>query len=86
MDKTEKKTTADDTTEVWDLEEDEERRREAFEEYCGKSEAELETEEERQRKKEKSDKLKEMRERWEKEERPELERWRGELEKLRRGQ
>ena len=67
----EKKTkaeTSNDTAEVWDLEKDEERRREVFEEYCGIKEDELETEEEREKKKEKAGKLEKMRERWEKEE------------------
>ena len=62
-----KKKTATETFEdlgVWDLEEDEERRREAFEKYCGLKEEELETEEERKRKKEKADKLEKMREKW----------------------
>ena len=62
-----KKKTATETFEdlgVWDLEEDEERRREAFEKYCGMMEEELETEEERKRKKEKADKLEKMREKW----------------------
>ena len=83
----EKKTTAETSndTAVWDLEEDEDQRREAFELYCGKNEEELETEEERQRRKEKSEKLEEMRERWQKEESERSLEERRQLEKLGRG-
>ena len=84
----EKKTTAEssDDTGVWDLEEDEDQRREAFELYCGKNEEELEwVVEERQRKLEKSEKLEEMRERWQKEESERSLEERRQLEKLGRG-
>ena len=84
----EKKTTSEtsaDTIAVWDLEEDEDQRKEAFELYCGKNEEELETEEERQRRKEKSEKLEEMRERWQKEESERSLEERRQLEKLGRG-
>ena len=84
----EKKTTAEtsDDTAVWDLEQDEDHRREAFEIYCGKHEEELEwVVEERQRRKEKLDKLEEMRERWQKEESERSLEERRELEKLGRG-
>ena len=84
----EKKTTAEksDDTAVWDLDEDEENRREAFEIYCGKHEEELEwVVEERQRRKEKLDKLEEMRERWQKEESERSLEERRQLEKLGRG-
>ena len=61
--------TSDDTTVDWDLEEDEDRRREVFEIYCGIRKEDLEeTEEERKKEKEKAEKLEEMRERWRKEE------------------
>ena len=87
MQDSEKKTAAETSndTAVWDLEEDEDQRREAFELYCGKSEEELETEEERQRRKEKSEKLEEMRERWQKEESERSLEERRQLEKLGRG-
>ena len=61
--------TSADTIAVWDLEEDEEHRREAFEIYCGIREEDLEEKEkERKKEKEKAEKLEEMRERWRKEE------------------
>ena len=61
--------TSGDTAAVWDLEEDEDRRREAFEIYCGNKEEDLEeAEEERKKEKEKAEQLEEMRKRWQKEE------------------